>query len=62
MTVKQFSKIGGVLKSIGNSTHDVFKLTSHASFSCEAISSIPLMLPCQDIADVGTNDDNVPYT
>ena len=63
MTLTQFSKIGGVLKSIGNSTHDVFKLTRHASFSCEVISSIPLLLPCRkDVAAVGTNVDNVPYS
>ena len=63
MTVTRVSKIGGVLKSIGNSTHDVFKLTRHASFSCEVISSIPLLLPYRkDVADVGKDDDNVPYS
>ena len=63
MTVRRFSKIGGVLKSTGNSTHDAFKLTRHASFSCEVISSIPLLLPCRkDVADVGTDVDNVPYS
>ena len=52
-----------MLKSTGNSTHDVFKLIRHASFSCEVISSIPLLLPChKDVGDVGTNDENVPYT
>ena len=63
MTVTRFSKIGDVLKSTGNSTHDVFKLTRHASFSCEVISSILLQLPChKDVADVGTDDGNVPYS
>ena len=63
MTVTQFSKIGGVPKSIRNSTHDVFKLTRHASFLCEVISSIPLFLPChKDVADVGMDNDNVLYT
>ena len=61
MTLTRFSKIGGVLKSTGNSTHDVLKLTRLASFSCEVISSI--LLPCyKDVADVGTDDDNVPYS
>ena len=54
MTVTRVSKIGGVLKSTGNSTHDAFKLTRHASFSCEVISSRPLLLPRRDVADVGT--------
>ena len=63
MTVTRFSKIDGVLKSTGNSTHDAFKLTRHASFSCEVISSIPLLLPYhKDVADVGTDIDNVPYS
>ena len=63
MTVTRFSKIGGVLKSTGNSTHDAFKLTRHASFLCEVISSILLLLPYLiDIADVGMDNDNVPYT
>ena len=52
-----------MFKSIGNSIHDVFKLIRHASFSCEVISSIPLLLPChKDVADVGTDDGNVPYS
>ena len=63
MTVTGFSKIGDVLKSTDNSTHDVFKLTKHASFSCEVISSIPLLLPChKGVADVGTDVDNAPYS
>ena len=52
-----------MLKSIGNSTHDVFKLIRGASFSCEVIASIPLLLPChKDVADVGTDVDNAPYS
>ena len=62
MTVTRVSKIGGVLKSTGNSTHDVFMLIRHASFSCEVISSRPLLLPRRDVADVGTDVDNVPYS
>ena len=63
MTVSRFSKIGDVLKSPGNSTPDAFKLTRDASFSCEVISSIPLVLPYRkDVADVGTGVDNAPYT
>ena len=63
MIVTWFSKIGGVLKSTGNSTHDVFKLIRHASFSSEVILSIPLLLPClKDVADVGMDNGNIPYT
>ena len=52
-----------MLKSTGNSIHDVFKLTRYASSSCEVISSLILLLPChRDVAVVGTDDDNVPYT
>ena len=51
-----------MLKSISNSTYDVFKLTRYASSSCE-VTSLILLLPChKDVADVGTHDDNVPYT
>src|SRR3989337_4010687 len=71
MTVTRFSKIAGVLKSIGNSTHDVFKLTRHASFSCESGKSVPLSLPLMinsdDICTIGGDvshdgDDVVPTT
>ena len=55
MIVTQFSKIGGVPKSIGNSTHDIFKLTTHASFSGESGKSVPLSLPLMiNSDDVGT--------
>src|SRR3954466_2009579 len=50
----------GVLKSTGNSTHDLFNSTMHASSSCEVMSSIPLLLPCcNDSDDVGTGDGKV---
>ncbi|KAM3227104.1 hypothetical protein ACQJBY_059189 [Aegilops geniculata] len=63
LKVLNASNICDALKSTGNSTHDVFKLTRHASFSCEVISSIPLQLPCRkDVADVGTDDGNTPYS
>ena len=56
------SQIAGVLKSIGNSTHDVFKLTRHASFSCESGKCVPLSLPLMiNPDDAGTLDGDVSH-
>ena len=45
-----------------NSTHDVFKLTRHASFSCESGKNVPLSLPFMiNSDDVGTLGGDVSY-
>ena len=45
-----------------NSTHDVFKLTRHASFSCESGKSVPLSLPRMiNSDDVGTLGGDVSH-
>ena len=51
-----------MIKVVGSSTHDVFKLTRHASFSCESGKSVPLSLPLMiNSDDAGTLDGDVSH-
>ena len=54
-SLTQSSKIAGVIKVLGSSSHGSFKLTRHSSYSCGGGRSVPLSLPLViNKDDVGT--------